>query len=162
MAALIASLMAAAKDKLKSDEKGQMTAELAVIIPSALLMLVIVVNAGMFMAELARFDRITGEVARILVNSSTDPALIANEVLQETLGYAGGTKGPYKVSVDVEKGGDIFLKKRTLHFRLEYRLFAPHILTDTNTATETTAGTSTSTRSLARNKTLVIYWSTGL
>ena len=158
MAALIRVLVTSLREKLISNERGQMTAELAVIIPSALLMLVIVVNAGMFMAELARFDRITGEVARILVTSSTDPALIANEVLQETLGYEGGTKGPYKVFVDVEKGGDIFLKKRTLHFRLEYDLFASHILANAGTAT----GTSTSARSLTRSKTLVIYWSTGL
>jgi len=162
MAALIRTLVTSLREKLISSERGQMTAELAVIIPSALLMLVIVVNAGMFMAELARFDRITGEVARILVTSSTDPALIANEVLQETLGYEGGSKGPYRVFVDVEKGGDTFLKKRTLYFCLEYDLFASHILTNTSTATGTVAGTSTLARSLTRSKTLVIYWSTGL
>ena len=161
MAVLIRTLVATVKEKING-ERGQMTAELAVIIPSALLMLVIVVNAGMFMAELARFDRITGEVARILVTSSTDPALIAHEVLQETLGYEGGTKDPYKVFVDVEKGGDVFLKKRTLHFRLEYDLFASQILTNASTATGTKTGASSLARSLTRSKTLVIYWSTGL
>jgi hypothetical protein len=130
-----------------------MTAELVIIIPSVLLVLAIVVNVGMFMAEAARFDRITGEVARSLVNSWEDPAVTASQMLQEAMGYSGAAKGSYRISVDVEKSGELFLQKRTLHFRLDYELFATKVLAE--------AGASTS-RSLTRNKTLVIYWSTGL
>lgn len=134
-------------------ERGQMTAELAIVIPAVLLVLVIVVNAGMFVAELARFDRVTGEVVRILVNSSEDPALVASQVLHKAMGYEGGEKGPYRVQVDVEKSGELFLQKRTLQFTLDYELFASGILTN--------AGASES-GGLTRKKTLTIYWSTGL
>ena len=151
MATLVA--VAALREKFVNDEKGQMTAELVIVIPSVLLMLVLVVNVGMFVAELARFDRITGEVARTLVNSSKDPAASAHQVLQEALGYDAGSKGPYRVSVDVEKGGELFLQKRTLHFSLDYDIFASSIF----------AGSKISTpAALKRSKTLVIYWSTGL
>lgn len=133
-------------------EKGQMTAELAIVIPAVLLALVIIVNIGMFMAEAARFDRIVGEVARILATSSQDPAQVANQVLQESLGYSGASKGPFRATVEVDKTSELFMQKRTLRFKLEYQLFASDFL----------AGTGESAGVLLRNKTLVIFWNTGL
>ena len=134
------------------DDRGQMTAELVIIIPAVLLVLVIVVNVGMFIAEAARFDRIVGEVARVLVNSPEDPAIAASQVLQDAMAYTSGEKGPYRVAVNVEKSGELFLQKRTLHFTLDYEPFARGIL----------ASSTTRASMLRRNKTLVIYWSTGL
>lgn len=134
------------------DEKGQMTAELAIVIPAVLLALAVVVNIGMFIAEAARFDRIVGEVARVLVTSSEDPAQTATRILQESLGYSGATKGPYRATVEVDKAPELFMQRRTLHFKLEYQLFAPEFL----------AGSDANVRVLSRNKTLVIFWSTSL
>ncbi|MCL2403731.1 MAG: hypothetical protein FWC86_05860 [Coriobacteriia bacterium] len=130
-----------------------MTTELAIIIPAVLLVLVIVVNVGMFVAELARFDRVTGEVARILVRSPEDPADSAQQVLQAAMGYEDRQKGPYQLQVDVEKSGELFLQKRVLHFTLNYELFATGLLANTGASNLPT---------LTRSKTLVIYWSTGL
>jgi len=136
-----------------SSDKGQMTAELVIVIPAILLALVVIVNLGMFSAETARFDRIVGEVSRSLVTSPEDPAVAASYVLQEAMGYSGGRKGPFTVKVNVEKDSDFLLKKRTLNFSLEYELFATGILANTK---------AVNLRSLSRNKTFVIYWNTGL
>jgi len=134
-------------------EKGQMTAELVIVIPALLLALVIVVNLGMFVAEVARFDRVVGEVSRTLVTSPEDPAIAANQTLQEAMGYSGSAKGPYRIKVDVAKDSDFLLKKRTLNFSLEYELFATGILANVQTS---------NFGKMSRNKTLVIYWNTGL
>jgi len=131
-------------------DKGQMTAELVIVVPALLLALIVIVNLGMFLVEAARFDRITGEVARVMVNSPLDPTISAQEVLQDSLGYFGTSKGPYTARVKVDKGGDVFLKKRTLTFTLEYRLFAAGVLASQNI------------RPFQRSKIFVIYWSTGL
>ena len=130
-----------------------MTAELVMLIPCFLLMLVIIVNVGMFFAEAARFDRVVAEVARTLVTSSEDPAITATQALEEAMGYSGGAKGPYRVYVNVESSGELFLQKRTLHFSLEYELFARSIFAQ--------AGISPSSL-LTREKSLCIFWSTGL
>jgi len=130
-----------------------MTTELVLVIPAVLLALVIVVNVGMFFAEVARFDRIVNEVARSLVCGTQDPATSASAELNKALGYVGGAKGPYRAEVSVESGGELFFEKRTLHFRFSYRLFASGILAN--------AGAH-APGPLSRSKTLVIFWSTGL
>ena len=141
-------VMVNAVQKLR-DERGQMIAELVIVIPALLLALVIIVNTGMFFAEAARFDRVSAELARGLVNSPTDPAIAAPAALQKMLGYSGGKKGPYTARVHVESTDEIFLQKRVLNFTLDYELFATNIL-------------PSSVRTISRSKTLVIYWSTGL
>jgi len=130
-----------------------MTTELVLVIPAVLLALAIVVNVGMFFAEAARFDRIVNEVARALVTGTQDPATQAAAELDTALGYEGGAKGPYRAEVSVECGGELFFEKRVLHFRLSCQLFAGGILAK--------AGAKVPDF-LSRNKTLVIFWSTGL
>jgi len=134
-------------------ECGQMTAELVMLIPCVLLVLAIIVNVGMFFAEAARFDRSVNEVARALVTSSEDPVAIAGQVLDEAMGYDKGSKGPYRIQVHVESSGELFLQKRTLHFTFEYELFATRIFA---------SAAASSPEFLTREKSLNIFWSTGL
>jgi hypothetical protein len=135
-----------------ADESGQVLSELIIVVPALLLAIAVIVNLGLFVAELARFDRATAEVARILVSSAEDPALLAGQVLQETMQYKGGKKGPFSLQAEVESSGELFLQKRTLHLTLKYELFAGGIFERAGTATQ----------GFTRTKTLVIYWSTGL
>jgi hypothetical protein len=139
--------------RLLAEEKGQMTVELIMLIPAVLLALVVVVNAGMFFAEAARFDRICGEVAQTLVVSQEDPQAVASAVLNDALGYSEGLKGDFRASVQVESGSELFLERRTLHFVLDYELFATGILSDAGAATPL---------KLSRKKSLCIVWSTAL
>jgi len=137
---------------LLKDESGQMVAELAIVIPAVMIALIVIVNVGMFLVEAARFDRVASEVARVMVNSPTDPALAAAGMLHRSMGYEGGSKGLFSVSVSVEKRNEILLQARTLNFTLDYKLFGRSIL----------SGGGANTGSLARKKTWVIYWCTGL
>ncbi|MCL2679979.1 MAG: hypothetical protein FWF11_00655 [Coriobacteriia bacterium] len=133
-------------------DSGQMTAELVMLLPCVLLVLVIVVNVGMFFAEAARFDRIVPEVARTLVTSNEDPATAAGHALETAMGYSGGTRGSYRVRVDVGSSGELFLQKRTLHFQLEYELFAASFFARSGISAPSV---------LTREKSLCIFWSTG-
>ena len=134
-----------------AEEKGQMITELLLTTPLFLLALVMVVNVSMFVAEAARFDRVVNEVARALIASEADPALSAAVLLNEGLGYAGGMRGPFRAHVNVEARNELFLERRILHFRLEYRLFAAK-----------TAQGSGGIGVFRRNKILAIFWSRGL
>ena len=135
-------------DRLR-DDKGQMLAELVIVIPVLLLALAIVVNMGMFFAEAARFDRIAAEVARTMATYPTDPAGATEAVLYSSLDYPGGEKRPFLAKVKVQSSNEAFLSKRILYFTFEYEMimlgFLPHKM-----------------RTISRSKTLTIYWSTGL
>jgi hypothetical protein len=130
-------------------ESGQMIPEVVMVLPAFTLALVLLINVGMFVAEAARFDRVTNEVARALVTSPVDPVQKATSLLNDGLHYAGGTKGPFRASVQVTNESEPFFERRVLRFQLSFQLFAAH-------AAPSRIGTFT------RTKTLIIPWSTGL
>jgi len=78
-------------------------------------------------------------------------------MLDEALGYEGGTKGPYRAEVSVESANEAFMKRRVLHFRLSYELFGSSVLLGTRGA-----GPASASGLLRRSKTLTTFWSTGL
>lgn len=131
-----------------ADERGQMVVEMLVLIPAFTVALLLVVNVGLFLAEVSRFDRLTCEVARGLTAEAADPASCAATRLSESMGYSGDSKGPYTISVDVSDAGMPLAARRRLHFTLTYRLFG-----------RAPGGGVTAFK---REKTLVIPWSCGL
>jgi hypothetical protein len=151
--------------RLLRDESGQMIPEVILVVPVFLVALVLVVNVGMFIAEAARFDRITNEVARAVITDPLDPALRAEPLLQESLGYAqggatGGSRSPFQASVDVSSEHEPFFEKRVLTFHLRYRLFGTAAIAGSGSAGGSAGGSGSGL--FTRSKTLVVFWSRGL
>ena len=105
------------------DEAGQMVPELVLVIPAFALALVLIVNVLSFVSECARFDRMVGEVARIAAADQREGRSAA-QLLQEALGYEGGSKGPFHAQVQASLEGISGLRHLRLTFTLNYRVFA--------------------------------------
>jgi hypothetical protein len=138
------------KGHMLRKESGQMTIELFAVIPCFLVGLVLVVNCGIFLAEAARFDRISAEHARAMTSSIEDPVSIAYPSFLEMLDYPESKKGQFDAGVTVTKGGTLFVPKRIIRYKLDYTVFSLPLLGESANA------------KLGRRKTFTVYWSCGL
>jgi len=109
--------------RMLSSQSGQMIPELALVIPAFALAVVLIVNVLSFVSECARFDRVADEVARIVAADQHGPDGAA-QVLQDALGYEGGSHGPFRAQVQSHVEGIPGLQNVRLTFTLSYRVFA--------------------------------------
>jgi len=113
------------KQTVRSAESGQMVPELALVIPVFAVAVVLIINVLSFVSECARFDRMVDEVARIMATGQFDPGG-ADQLLQQALGYEGGSRGPFRAQVQTQTEGAAGLQNLRLTFTLDYRVFASY------------------------------------
>ena len=90
------------------DERGQMSVELAVLMPVALALLVIVVDLMVFMGDCARFDRVSAQMVRINVASPSADAYgrDASGAIQQGISAAMG--GRDRLDIQVSYQGKLY------------------------------------------------------
>ena len=105
------------------NEAGQMVPELVLVIPAFAIAIVLIVNVLSFVSECARFDRVADEVARVAAANQRSPSE-AGQLLQESLGYQNGKRGPFSSQAKAQVEGVPGLHDLRLAFTLSYRVFA--------------------------------------
>ena len=90
------------------DESGQMSVELAVLMPVALALLVVVVDLMVFIGDCARFDRVSAEMVRINVASPSSDAYgrDASSSIQQGISAAMGD--PDRLDIQVSYQGKLY------------------------------------------------------
>lgn len=78
--------------RLFSSERGQMIAELLVVVPAFMLVLAIASAAFMFLSESARIERIANEVAREITQGSDDPLKGTGAITSRAFGRPNRTR----------------------------------------------------------------------
>lgn len=89
-----------------SDERGQMTVELAVVLPVAIVIAVIAVNAMTFFSECAEFDRVGRNAVRVCATSPAYGQDVAQSValVETAISEAMGASGS-DVEVSAQQDG---------------------------------------------------------
>lgn len=92
----------------KLDNRGQMTIELCIVLPVAIIIAVIAVNAMTFFSYCAEFDRVTRNAVRVAAASPSanqDKAVTVSSIKSQIINCVNASNTSCEVSSSVESNG---------------------------------------------------------